>query len=69
MIYIMTLTITWLLILTVCKTNGMCVSQEIQQFDDYMECTDTRFQYESFPEDGPWKTVTYTCKLKDGMQT
>ena len=47
----------------------MCVSQEIQQFDDYMECTDTRFQYESFPEDGPWKTVTYTCKLKDGMQT
>jgi hypothetical protein len=65
----MTLVLTWLLILTVCSANGKCVSQEIDQFDDHIACTEAKFEHETLPQDGDWKTVTYTCKLKDGMQT
>jgi hypothetical protein len=61
--------IIWLLILTVCRADGMCVSQEVEEFNNYNVCTQTRFEYEASPKDGDWKTIVYTCKLKNGTQT
>jgi hypothetical protein len=65
----MTLSLTWLLVLTVCSANGKCVSQEIDQFNDHLTCTEARFEHETLPQDGDWKTVVYKCKLKNGMAT
>ena len=64
------LEILWALTLTVCASNGACVSQVIEDYKDYDTCLAVESEYKAFPRDSNsrWDTVKYECKLKNGLQ-
>ena len=65
------LELIWVLTLTVCGSNGACVSQVIDEWKDQDACLAKQVEYIDFPRDrNPrWKTIKYECKIKGGMQT
>jgi len=55
--------IVWALYLTVCSQN-QCLNQVVDTYPTIQECALDKIEHDMLPQDGDWKTVTYSCTKK-----
>ena len=58
--------VIWTLLLTVCM-DSRCLTQDIQWFDERSDCIEMKDVHEEIQPDGHWKTVEYTCTVKNAI--
>jgi len=59
--------VIWTLLLTVCTDAG-CLTQDVRWFNELNDCNKVKAIHEEIQPDGHWKTVEYTCTVKNAIR-